>query len=130
MGKRKAGPTLGHRERQILDAVYRLGEASVGEVLDALPNPPGYSSVRKMLSLLEKKGLVRHRRYGVKYAYRPVEPRDSAARTAVKHLLATFFSGSPADAVNTILDVSSERLTDEDIARLQAIVEQARREVR
>ena len=128
MGKPKEDQPLGHRERQIMDAVYRLGEASVGEVLAELPDPPGYSSVRKMLSLLEEKGQLRHRREGTKYIYRPRRSRESASRSAVKHLLATFFGGSASEAVNTILDVSSSRLGDDEFARLRQIIEDARKE--
>ena len=128
MEKRKEEQALGHRERQIMDAVYRLGEASVGEVLAELPDPPGYSSVRKMLSLLEEKGQLRHRREGTKYIYRPTRSRESASRSAVKHLLATFFGGSASEAVNAILDVSSSRLGDDEFARLRQIIEDARKE--
>jgi predicted transcriptional regulator len=125
---KKKNQSLGHRERQILDAVYRLGEASVADVLRVIPDPPGYSSVRKMMSLLEEKGLLRHRREGTKYIYRPVRSRESASRSAVKHLLATFFSSSPSEAVNAILDVSSSNLTDKEFERMRAIIDQARME--
>lgn len=128
MGTKKQLPALGHRERQIVDAVYRLGEASVAEVLEAMPDPPTYSSVRKMLSLLEQKGLVKHRRVGMKYLYRPAQSVKSARETAVSHLLATFFSGSPAEALNAMLDVSSDRLTASDFDRLNEIIDQARKE--
>ena len=77
-----------------MDAIFRRGEASVGEVLELLSDPPSYSTVRKMMSLIEKKGLLRHRREGTKYIYRPVESRDAASRSAVQHLLTTFFSGA------------------------------------
>jgi predicted transcriptional regulator len=129
MGKKsRAEPALGHRERQIMDAVFRLGEGSVGEVLKVLPNPPTYSTVRKMMSLLEEKGLLRHRREGTKYIYQPLRSREAASRSAVKHLLTTFFSGSAADAVNAILDVSSDKLGKEDFDRLRKTIEQARDE--
>ena len=128
MPTKKRQPTLGHRERQIMDAIFRRGEASVREVLELLPDPPTYSTVRKMMSLIEKKGLLRHRREGTKYIYRPVEPREVASRSAVQHLLATFFSGSATDAVNAILDVSSDTLGKQDFARLRKMIEQARKE--
>ena len=128
MSPKKNQPALGHRERQIMDAVFRRGEASVGDVLESIPDPPTYSTVRKMMSLLEEKGLLRHRREGTKYIYRPVESRDSASRAAVQHLLATFFSGSATDAVNAILDVSSDDLAKEDFTRLRKMIEQARKE--
>ncbi len=128
MKKGKQQQSLGHRERQIMDTVYRLGEASVGEVLKGLPDPPTYSSVRKMLSLLEEKGLLRHRRQGTKYIYRPVRSRESASRSAVKHLLSTFFGGSATEAVNAILDVSSTNLSDDDLTRLRKMIDEAREE--
>ncbi len=128
MPTKKRQPALGHRERQIMDAIFRRGEASVREVLELLPDPPTYSTVRKMMSLIEKKGLLRHRREGTKYIYRPVERRDVASRSAVQHLLATFFSGSATDAVNAILDVSSDTLGKQDFARLRKMIEQARKE--
>ncbi len=121
-------PPLGHRERQIMDAVFRLGEASVGDVLKALADPPTYSTVRKMMSLLEQKGLLKHRREGTKYIYQPLKSREVASRSAVKHLLATFFSGSATDAVNAILDVSSDDLDKGDFDRLRKMINQARNE--
>lgn len=109
-----------------MDAVYRSGEASVGEVLAEMPNPPSYSAIRKMLNVLERKGFLQHRREGTKYIYRPTRSRHSASRSAVKHLLSTFFSGSTTEAVNTILDVSSRKLTDDDFDRLRKMIEKAR----
>lgn len=128
MRKKEERPALGNRERQIVDAVYRLGEASVGDVLQLIPDPPTYSSIRKMLSLLEEKGLLRHRREGTKYIYRPVQPVKQASRNAVLHLLTTFFSGSPAEALNAILDVSADKLTEQDFERLERVIEQAKKE--
>lgn len=126
--KRPVETALGHRERQIMDAVFRLGEASVGDVLNAIPNPPSYSAIRKMLNVLEEKGQVVHRQQGTKYVYRPTRSRHAASRSAVRHLLSTFFGGSTTEAVNTILDVSSNQLTDKDFARLRKMIEQARKE--
>ncbi len=81
-----------------------------------------------MLNVLETKGFLKHRREGTKYIYRPTKSHSSASRSAVKHLLSTFFSGSAAEAVNTILDVSSNKLTDDDLDRLRSLIEQARKE--
>jgi predicted transcriptional regulator len=119
---------LGARERQILDAVYRLGEASVAEVLADLPDPPSYSAVRTMIRVLEKKGLLRHRQVGTKYVYRPTRSLESASRSALAHVLQTFFGGSATDAVAAILDVSASKLTDGDLQRLEQLIDQARRE--
>jgi len=128
MAKRRPAKRLGHRERQIMDAIYRLQEASVGEVQQEIENPPSYSAVRKMINVLEEKGLLSHRRDGTKYIYKPTQSRSFARRSAAKKLLATFFSGSAAEAVNTILDVSAKDLTDEDFEQLRAIIERAKKE--
>jgi BlaI family transcriptional regulator, penicillinase repressor len=123
---KNADQPLGHRERQIMDAVYRSGEASVGDVLAAMPDPPSYSAIRKMLNVLERKGFLQHRREGTRYIYRPTRSRHAASRSAVRHLLSTFFSGSTTEAVNAILDVSSSKLTADDFDRLRKMIEQAR----
>ena len=90
---------LGARERQIMDAIYQLGEGSVADVLAKIADPPTYSSVRTMIRMLEAKGLLKHRQVGNKYVYRPAHSREEAKRSALKHLLQTFFAGSAADAV-------------------------------
>jgi predicted transcriptional regulator len=119
---------LGARERQILDAIYQLGEASVAQVLAKLSDPPSYSAVRTMIRVLEKKGLLRHRQIGTKYVYRPTRTRESASRSALRHLMQTFFGGSATDAVAAILDVSASKLTDGDLDLLEQRIDQARRE--
>jgi predicted transcriptional regulator len=130
MAKRKGPQELGRRERQIMDAVYQLGEASVGDVLARLPDPPSYSAVRTMIRLLERKGYLRHRKDGTKYVYRPTEPHESASRSAIGHLLDTFFGGSASDAMAALLDVSGKRLSDADYRRMQQLIEDARKEGR
>jgi BlaI family transcriptional regulator, penicillinase repressor len=130
MAKRKGPQQLGRRERQIMDAVYHLGEASVADVLARLPDPPSYSAVRTMIRLLERKGYLRHRKSGTKYVYRPTEPHASASRSALGHLLDTFFGGSASDAMAALLDVSSDRLNDADYRHMQQLIEQARKEGR
>src|SRR5256886_15638945 len=89
---------FGRRERQIMDVVYRLGRATVGDVMGRLPNPPTYSAVRAMLRYLEGKGHLRHTRDGVRYVYEPTLPHAEAQRSAIQHLLRTFFRGSRARA--------------------------------
>src|SRR4051812_46696231 len=108
---------LGRRERQIMDLVHQLGEASVGEVRQRMPDPPSYSSVRTMLRLLEQKGHLRHRRDGLKYVYRSTEAPDKARRSALRHLLKTFFGGSAGDAVAAVLDISGDKLSAEELDR-------------
>ena len=130
MVREKNPQNLGRRERQILDVVFRLGEASVGDVLEHLPDPPAYDSVRTMIRLLERKGYLRHRREGTKYVYRPIQSHESASRSALSHLMKTFFQGSAAETVAAIFDVSSDNLSDEELKRLEQLIEQARKEGR
>lgn len=128
MAKKDHRQHLGRRERQILDIVFQLGEASVNDVLDRLPDPPSYSSVRTIMGVLEEKRYLRHRRVKTKYVYRPTQSRESASHSALRHLLTTFFGGSVTDAVAAMLDVESEKLSDEELKRLRNLIEQARRE--
>jgi predicted transcriptional regulator len=128
MPRKHQASGLGARERQILDAIYQLGEPSVAEVLASLADPPSYSAVRTMIRMLEKKGLLRHRQIGTKYVYRPTRSRAAASRSALAHVVQTFFGGSATDAVAAILDVSASGLTDNDLQRLEQLIDQARRE--
>jgi predicted transcriptional regulator len=128
MVKKKTSQDLGRRERQIMDVIYQLGEASVSDVLAQLPQPPSYSAVRTMIRLLEEKGFLKHRREGTKYVYRPTQSREVASRSALVHLMNTFFGGSAADAMAAILDVSCDNLEDDDLERLEQLIEQARKE--
>ena len=119
---------LSRRERQIMDILYQRGKSSVTEVREALPNAPSYSAVRAMLRILEEKGHVKHQEEGLKYVYLPKVARDKAKRSAVKHLLDTFFSDSPDQVVAALLDVSSARLTREELDRMAAMIEEAKKE--
>jgi BlaI family transcriptional regulator, penicillinase repressor len=121
-------PKLSRRERQILDILYQRGKASAADVLAAMEDPPSYSAVRAMLRILEEKGHVRHETEDLKYVYAPTVPREKAKRSAVKHLLETFFAGSPEQAMAALLDVSSRRLTREELDRMATRIEQARQE--
>ncbi|MFQ5705795.1 MAG: BlaI/MecI/CopY family transcriptional regulator [Gemmatimonadales bacterium] len=118
------------RERQIMDAIYAEGPATVQEVVDRLPDPPGYSAVRAMLRLLEEKGHLVHRQEGRRYVYEPTVPRERARESAMKQMLTTFFDGSTEQAVAALLDLSASRLSDEELDRLAAAIEQARKEGR
>ncbi len=121
---------LSRRERQIMDVLYRLGKASAADVHEALPDAPSYSAVRAMLRVLEEKGHIRHEAQDLRYVFIPVVSREKARRSAVRHLLETFFEGSPEQAVATLLDVSAENLSPEELDRLAAMVEKARQEGR
>jgi predicted transcriptional regulator len=120
---------LSRRERQIMDVIYRRGRATAAEVLDDLPDPPGYSAVRAMLRLLEEKGHVRHEQDGPRYVFLPTVTRDRARKSALKHVVRTFFDGSPTDAVAALLD-SDAKLSASDLDRLSAIIDTARKEGR
>jgi BlaI family penicillinase repressor len=119
---------LSRRERQIMDILYQRGKSSVSEVKEALPNAPSYSAVRAMLRILEEKGHIKHQEEGLKYVYLPKVARDKAKRSAVKHLLDTFFSDSPDQIVAALLDVSSTRLTRAELDRMTDMIEQAKKE--
>lgn len=116
------------RERQIMEILYQRGKASATEVRDAMPDAPSYSAVRALLRVLEEKGHIRHQAEGLKYVYVPVVARDKVKRSAVKHLLDTFFGNSPEQVMAALLDVSSQRLTREELDRMAAMIEQAKRE--
>jgi predicted transcriptional regulator len=120
--------SLSRRERQIMDILYRQGKASANDVRDAMDDAPSYSAVRAMLRVLEEKGHVKHQAEGLKYVYVPTVTRDKAKRTAVKHVLETFFNGSPEQAVAALLDVASTRLTTEELDRMSQLIEKARKE--
>ena len=119
---------LSRRERQIMDILYQREKASVSEVREAMSSAPGYSAVRAMLRVLEEKGHARHQAEGLKYVYMPTVAREKAKRSAVKHLLDTFFAGEPDQIVAALLDVSAARLTREELDRMSGMIEQAKRE--
>jgi predicted transcriptional regulator len=121
---------LSRRERQIMDILYRLGEAGAAEVVAHLPDRPAYNSVRVTLGILERKGVVRHRQEGSRYVYSPTQPAEAVRESALRHLGRTFFRGSPSKAVLTLLDSPSTRLSEEELNELAAWVEAAKREQR
>jgi BlaI family penicillinase repressor len=119
---------LSRRERQIMEILYQRGRASATEVRETMEGAPSFSAVRAMLRVLEEKGHVRHEEEGLKYVYVPTVGREKAKRSAVKHLLDTFFGGSPEQAVAALLDVSATRLTAEELDRMSQMIEKARLE--
>lgn len=118
---------LSRRERQIIDILYARGRATAAEVQATLPDPPSYSAVRAMLRILEEKGHIRHEQDGPRYVYLPTVARDSAKRSAMRHMLRTFFNGSAEQAISALLDDSSAKLSDAELDRLARLIEQARR---
>jgi predicted transcriptional regulator len=120
---------LSRRERQIMDVIYRRGRATAAEVLEGLPDPPSYSAVRALLRLLEEKGHVRHEQDGPRYIKTPIVNRERARKSALKHVVRTFFDGSASDAVAALLD-GEAKLEDSELDRLSAMIQQARAEGR
>jgi len=106
----------------MMDIIYRLGEATAKEVMENLEDPPSYSSVRTLLRKLLEKGHVAHRERGPKYVYFPVVERKAASKSALSNLVKTFFSGSPLQAVNSLLDLDSSEISDEELEHLQALI--------
>lgn len=123
-------PGLSRRERQIMDALYKLNEATVGEVMDLMPDPPSYSAVRATLRVLEEKGHVSHKQDGPRYLYMPTVPRDKAQSTALQHMVGTFFGGSVEQAVMALLSLPETRMSDKDLTQLAAKVREAEKEGR
>ena len=121
---------LTKRERQIMDAIYRLGRATASEVLAELPGAPHYSTVRTQLRVLEEKGHLRHETEGLRFVYVPTVARQTARKAALRHLVNTFFDGSSAGAVTALLGRDAGKLSDEDLDRIEALVRSARREGR
>ncbi len=124
-----AGPLrnqLSRRESQIMDIVFQLGEATATEIQERLPDPPGNSAVRVLLTILEGKGHLTHRREGKRYIYRPTVVPEKARQSALVHLLKTFFGGSVPQVVAALL--SATELSDEELDQLAQLIEQAKKE--
>jgi len=120
--------SLSRRERQIMDILYRQGRATAAEVMDALSGSPNYSTVRTQLRVLEEKGHVRHEEQGLRYVYVPAQPRHAARRSALKHLVETFFDGSAEKAVAALLGGDVARISDDDLDRIEDLIDKARKE--
>jgi BlaI family transcriptional regulator, penicillinase repressor len=121
---------LSRRERQIMDFLFQRGKASVSEVMDGIPNPPGYSAVRATLRTLEHKGRVVHEEDGRAYVYRPTVRREAARRSALTHVLKTFFDNSAEQAVAALLELKGPKLTTAELERVARLVDNAKREGR
>ncbi|HEX5425409.1 MAG TPA: BlaI/MecI/CopY family transcriptional regulator [Candidatus Acidoferrales bacterium] len=120
--------SLSRRERQVMDALYKLERATVSQLLEALPGKRNYSTVRAQLRVLEEKGHVRHAEQGLQYVYSPVIPRNVARRSALRHLVDTFFEGSAESVVAALMGGVATRLTPEEIERIARIVDESRKE--
>lgn len=119
---------LSRRERQMMDILYQRGRATAAEIHQALPDAPTYSAVRAKLRVLEEKGHIRHEEESLRYVYLPTTARETARRSALRHLLSTFFEGSVQAAVAEMLDVSAARLRPEDFDRIQTLIDRARKD--
>lgn len=121
---------LSRRERQVMDVLFALGEGTVNDVLERIPDPPSYSAVRATLRVLEEKGHVEHLQDGPRYLYRPVVPKESARRAALRHLVRTFFGGSAEAAAAALLGMTRQQLGEDDLRRFAEQVDAARDEGR
>lgn len=118
------------RERQIVEILYRLGEAGAQEVLAEMPDPPSYSAVRATLRVMEEKGYLSHREEAGRYLYRPRRSAEQARRTALRDLLHTFFGGSSKEVVAALLDLRGAKIEDTELAELEELVRKAREQGR
>ena|ERR1044071_4221752 len=126
MAKEKLSEGLTRRERQVMNILFRRGQATVAEVMGDLPDPPTYSAVRSILRILAAKGLISHREDGPRYVYVPAVNTDRARDEALRHVVRTFFEGSAEQAVSALLRISDGDLTDAELARLRERVRSAR----
>lgn len=122
--------TLSRRERQIMDIIYKKGDCTAAEVMDNLPDPPSYSAVRALLRILEEKKHLRHRQEGPRYVYSPTVSVDKAKKSALHHVITTFFEGSVSQAVAALLDLGEDSIPEEEMSRLSRLVDRASREGR
>jgi len=127
MARRSQPAHLSRRERQIMDILYRAGRATAADVRAGLHEAPSDSAVRTLLRILEEKGHVRHEVDGLRFVYLPTVARDKAKRSALKHVLDTFFDGSASQVVAALVDLAPHDLNEEEVARLQRIVDRAKR---
>jgi BlaI family transcriptional regulator, penicillinase repressor len=116
---------LSRRERQIMDVLYKAGRGTAADVQAGMPDPPGYSAVRAMLRILEEKGHIRHEQEGTRYVFIPMVKRDRAKRSALQHVVDTFFEGSASQVMAALLDTSAKDLDDEELTRLRQLIDSA-----
>lgn len=126
----KARFRFSKREKEMMDIIYRRGQATAAEVLEEMPDPPSYSAVRATLRVLENKGHLRHLDDGTRYVYEPVVNRERASRSALNNLMETFFDDSAEKAVAALLEARSDQLSDQDYDRIKKLVDRVRREGR
>ncbi len=125
-----AGGRLSRRERQIMDAVYRLGCATATEIVDSLPDPPTKDAIRRLIRILEEKGWLRHKVEGVRHVYHPTVPADQARRSALDHVIQTHFRGSVSQAIAALLESSGHDLTDRELREIENLIQDDKKEGR
>jgi predicted transcriptional regulator len=125
-----AGSRLSRRERQIMDVVYRLGKATATEIVDGISDPPTKDAIRRLIRILEEKGLLRHETDGPRHVYHPTFPLEQARISALDHLLQTHFRGSVSQAIAALLESSADGLTEGELKRIADFIEEARKEGR
>ena len=130
MSKTDTGSALTRREREIMDILHRRGKATAHEVLADMAEPPSYSAVRTFLRLLEERGHVTHQQDGQRYVYSPKVERVEARRSALSHLVQTFFSGSVSAAVTALVESSKDTLSQDELDHISKLIEQAKKEGR
>jgi BlaI family penicillinase repressor len=119
---------LSRRERQVMDIVYARKQVTAAEIHEALPDRPTFSATRAVIRTLEEKGHLRHKERGLRYVYLPMIPLDKAKRSALAHVVSTFFQGSPSNLVATLLDSATSKISDEELNRLEELVRRAKQE--
>jgi predicted transcriptional regulator len=119
---------LSRRERQIMDFLFQSGRATAADVQASLPEPPSYSAVRAMLRVLEEKGHIRHEQDGPRYVYVPKVARDKAKRSALRHVLRTFFDGSTEQVVAALLDARVGEASEQELDRMAQLIDKARKQ--
>ncbi len=125
--QRSHGPQLSRRERLIMDVLYKRERATAAEIQEQLPGLPNYSTVRAQLRVLEEKGHVVHEELGPRYVYVPTVPRDAARVSALRHLVDTFFEGSPEQVVAALLGGEVSHVSDDELGRVARLIEEARK---
>jgi BlaI family transcriptional regulator, penicillinase repressor len=118
---------LSRRERQIMDVLYQRQRASAAQIRESLANPPSYSAVRALLRILEEKGHIRHAEKDLRYVYFPTASRERVRRAALRHLVVTFFDGSAAQAVATLIDPSTAHVSEDELERISELIAKARK---
>src|SRR6187399_429513 len=127
---RQLNSTLSRRERQIMDVLYRIGRATVGELMQELSGDPAYSTVRAQLRTLEEKGHVRHEEKGLRYVYLPKIPRHAIRQSALRHLIDTLFEGSTGKVIAALIGDERTRFSEDELSQLEDLIEKARKDGR